>query len=50
MRWSAFDYTVPTDGRAASGTPAAAVEHAEVWTFVRSRGGHWLLSAIQQTT
>jgi predicted lipid-binding transport protein (Tim44 family) len=21
----------------------------EVWTFVRARGGHWILSAIQQT-
>jgi predicted lipid-binding transport protein (Tim44 family) len=55
MRWSAFDYMVRADRSArdpdyvASGTPAQAVEHAEVWTFVRSRGGHWLLSAIQQT-
>jgi predicted lipid-binding transport protein (Tim44 family) len=56
MRWSAFDYMVRNDRSArdadyvASGTPAQAVEHTEVWTFARSnRGGHWLLSAIQQT-
>jgi predicted lipid-binding transport protein (Tim44 family) len=24
-------------------------EATELWTFVRSRGGDWLLSAIQQT-
>jgi len=23
-------------------------EATEVWTFMRARGGHWLLSAIQQ--
>jgi predicted lipid-binding transport protein (Tim44 family) len=55
MRWSAQDYLVRTDRRpndpdyVARGTPAQATEMAEVWTFVRSRGGHWLLSAIQQT-
>jgi predicted lipid-binding transport protein (Tim44 family) len=48
MRWSALDYMVRVDGSAVSGTPAQAVEHTEAWTFVRSRGGHWLLSAIQQ--
>jgi predicted lipid-binding transport protein (Tim44 family) len=24
-------------------------EVTELWTFMRSRGGNWLLSAIQQT-
>jgi predicted lipid-binding transport protein (Tim44 family) len=24
-------------------------EAVEVWTFVRPRGGNWMLSAIQQT-
>jgi predicted lipid-binding transport protein (Tim44 family) len=28
------------------GTPSEATE---LWTFIRARGGHWLLSAIQQT-
>ena len=55
MRWSALDYVVRTDRSprdsdyVASGLPAQPVERAEVWTFVRGRGGHWLLSAIQQT-
>jgi len=55
LRWSAQDYMVRADRRpgdpdyVARGTPAQATETAEVWTFVRSRGGHWLLSAIQQT-
>ena len=55
MRWNAFDYMVRNDRSArdadyvASGTPAQAVDHTEIWTFARSRGGHWLLSAIQQT-
>jgi len=31
-----------------SGDPRAPVEAEEMWTFVRRRGGQWLLSAIQQ--
>jgi predicted lipid-binding transport protein (Tim44 family) len=55
LRWSAHDYMVRADRAptapdyVASGVPAQATESSEVWTFVRSRGGHWLLSAIQQT-
>jgi predicted lipid-binding transport protein (Tim44 family) len=55
LRWSASDYMVRSDRApnapdyVASGVPAKATETSEVWTFVRSRGGHWLLSAIQQT-
>jgi predicted lipid-binding transport protein (Tim44 family) len=52
--WSAFDYTVNT-GRnpgdsdyVVEGDIDRPVEVSETWTFVRSRGGHWLLSAIQQ--
>jgi predicted lipid-binding transport protein (Tim44 family) len=54
MRWSALDYVVrmgapPSDSRAlVSGNPQSPVEAEEVWTFVRRRGGDWLLSAIQQ--
>jgi predicted lipid-binding transport protein (Tim44 family) len=54
MRWSAIDYVVRI-GRSAgqsdylvSGDPKTPVEAEEVWTFVRGRGGNWLLSAIQQ--
>ncbi|HYM72060.1 MAG TPA: TIM44-like domain-containing protein [Stellaceae bacterium] len=54
MRWTALDYTVPIG--AAPGSPNAVVsgdtrvptEAEEVWTFVRRRGGRWILSAIQQ--
>jgi predicted lipid-binding transport protein (Tim44 family) len=55
MHWSAQDYMVRADrgpsdpDYVARGVAAKPVETAEVWTFVRSRGGHWLLSAIQQT-
>jgi len=49
LRWTARDYTVRIDtGQMVEGDPSRAVEATEVWTFVRSRGGHWLLSAIQQ--
>jgi predicted lipid-binding transport protein (Tim44 family) len=54
MRWSAVDYvarlgTQPgAPDHVASGDPRRPVESEEVWTFVRRRGGNWLLSAIQQ--
>ena len=54
MRWSAIDYVVRL-GRSpgqsdylVSGDPKTPAEAEEVWTFVRRRGGDWLLSAIQQ--
>ena len=54
MRWRALDYIVRL-GRSpgdpdylVSGDPRTPVEAEELWTFVRSRGGQWLLSAIQQ--
>jgi predicted lipid-binding transport protein (Tim44 family) len=47
MRYSLDDQTVDRDsGRVVQGGPGEATE---VWTFMRKRGGHWLLSAIQQT-
>jgi len=47
MRYSLNDQTVERDsGRVVQGGPTEA---NEVWTFMRARGGHWLLSAIQQT-
>jgi predicted lipid-binding transport protein (Tim44 family) len=53
MRWTALDYTVrigvaPGPDALVSGDPRVPTEAEEVWTFVRRRGGHWLLSAIQQ--
>jgi predicted lipid-binding transport protein (Tim44 family) len=54
MRWTAIDYTVRTGaapsspGALVSGDPRIPTEAEEVWTFVRRRGGQWLLSAVQQ--
>jgi predicted lipid-binding transport protein (Tim44 family) len=54
LRWRANDYVVRADGSPGepgylvSGDPRQPVEAEEIWTFVRRRGGDWLLSAIQQ--
>jgi predicted lipid-binding transport protein (Tim44 family) len=54
MRWTALDYTVrigaapASPGALVAGDPRVPTEAEEVWTFVRRRGGQWLLSAIQQ--
>jgi hypothetical protein len=54
LRWSANDFTVrlgagpATPDAVVGGDPRTPVEQEEVWTFVRQRGGRWLLSAIQQ--
>jgi predicted lipid-binding transport protein (Tim44 family) len=54
LRWRALDYTVrsgrhPADADAiVDGDPRHPSEAAEIWTFARSPGGKWLLSAIQQ--
>ena len=54
LRWRAIDYVVRL-GRSpgdpdyiVSGDPRTPTESEELWTFVRRRGGEWLLSAIQQ--
>jgi predicted lipid-binding transport protein (Tim44 family) len=48
MRYSLVDKVVDRNtGRVVDGGDAP-VEATEVWTFVRSRGGNWLLGAIQQ--
>ena len=47
MRYSLNDEMVEREsGRVVEGGPDEATE---VWTFMRARGGHWLVSAIQQT-
>ncbi|HEX3501652.1 MAG TPA: TIM44-like domain-containing protein [Stellaceae bacterium] len=60
LRWSAVDYMVAlpqANGPQPNGSgqevvvrgdPSRPTEATEVWTFVRSHGGRWLLSAIQQ--
>ena len=50
MRFSMIDVTRNmSDGRIVEGSDRDRVEATEVWTFLRSRGGKWILSAIQQT-
>jgi predicted lipid-binding transport protein (Tim44 family) len=48
MRFSMIDVTRDGAGRVIDGSVAERVLVTEVWTFVRARGGHWILSAIQQ--
>jgi predicted lipid-binding transport protein (Tim44 family) len=48
MRFSMIDITRDGAGRIIDGSTAERVLVTEVWTFVRARGGHWILSAIQQ--
>jgi predicted lipid-binding transport protein (Tim44 family) len=48
MRFSLTDRLIDrATGRALEGGESGEV--TELWTFMRSRGGDWLLSAIQQT-
>jgi predicted lipid-binding transport protein (Tim44 family) len=49
MRFSMVDVTRDTAGRIVDGSPDEHMTATEIWTFVRSHGGHWILSAIQQT-
>jgi predicted lipid-binding transport protein (Tim44 family) len=49
MRYSLRDrYVDRATGRTADGSDAPQ-DATEVWTFMRTQGGSWLLSAIQQT-
>jgi predicted lipid-binding transport protein (Tim44 family) len=49
LRWKALDYTVKLGTEeVVEGSRTQPDETEEVWTFVRSRGGSWILSAIQQ--
>lgn len=49
MRFSMIDVTRNAAGHVVDGNPNQPVEVTELWTFVRSSGGRWMLSAIQQT-
>ena len=48
MRFSMIDVTRDQSGHVVDGDPAARSSATELWTFVRTQGGAWLLSAIQQ--
>jgi predicted lipid-binding transport protein (Tim44 family) len=48
MRFSMTDVTRDVAGRVVDGSPTEHITATEIWTFVRSQGGHWILSAIQQ--
>ena len=49
MRFALRDWTTErATGRVVEGDPARLDEATEVWTFLRPRGGAWLLSAIQR--
>ena len=50
MRFSMIDVTRKiADGSIVEGNDRDRTEAREVWTFLRSHGGKWILSAIQQT-
>ena len=49
MRFSMLDVTRDAAGRIVEGDVATRTMATELWTFVRARGGQWLLSAIQQS-
>ncbi len=49
MRFSMTDVTRDAAGRVVDGSPNERVQATEIWTFLRSPGGRWILSAIQQT-
>jgi predicted lipid-binding transport protein (Tim44 family) len=50
MRFSMTDVTRNiADGTIVDGSDSERSEATEVWTFLRSRGGKWIVSAIQQS-
>lgn len=48
MRFSMLDVTRDGAGRVVDGSATEHQSVTELWTFMRTPGGHWLLSAIQQ--
>lgn len=49
LKFGMIDVTVDASGRVVEGDPNTPTTATEVWTFLRVRGGRWVLSAIQQT-
>ena len=48
MQFSMIDATRDAQGRVVDGSPTERQVVTELWTFLRNRGGQWILSAIQQ--
>ena len=48
MRYSSVDYTAERDSGKIVEGDKQPFERTEIWTFRRSRGGEWMLSAVQQ--
>lgn len=48
MNFSMIDVTRDASGRIVDGSPSERTSATEIWTFMRSPGGRWILSAIQQ--
>ncbi len=48
MRFSSIDVTRDRSGRVVDGSEAERITATELWTFLRARGGQWVLSGIQQ--
>lgn len=48
MKFGMIDVTTDASGRVVEGNPNQPTTATEVWTFMRVRGGRWVLSAIQQ--
>lgn len=49
MRYELVDVTEDREtGRLVEGDATASTEVTELWTFLRAKGGRWLLTAIQQ--
>lgn len=49
MRFGLIDVTRDATGKVVDGNPTQPTQATELWTFVRTPGGNWTLSAIQQT-
>lgn len=49
MRFGLIDVTRDATGKVVDGNPTQPTQATELWTFVRTQGGNWMLSAIQQT-
>jgi len=50
MKFGMIDVTVDASGKVVDGSPDQPTTATEVWTFLRVRGGPWVVSAIQQTS